>query len=266
MFGGYVEGRNYVIPKYSDILYGISTVDNYNVYSDPQLDIKTNLVHFMDVLDEAKKKFNVATTFSLLSTWFVFGSQDHLPVTEASHCNPRGFYSVTALAREQLLESYCKTFGLTFRIFRLANVLGVGDKKISKKKNALQFAVRQIVYNEPFELYWPNHTVRDYIHVDDACRAINLCLNIDLVDNQVVNIGNNIPIKFSDCIDYTVSKTGNNPVVHRERSKFHEIVQTDQMWLENTRIRLLGYKPEHSIYQTLDELIEYYTEEKNAGN
>ena len=63
MFGGYVEGRNYVVPKYSDILYGISTVDNYNVYSDPQLDIKTNLVHFMDVLEEAKKKFNIATTF-----------------------------------------------------------------------------------------------------------------------------------------------------------------------------------------------------------
>ena len=166
--------------------------------------------------------------------------------------------------REQLLESYCKTFGITFRIFRLANVLGIGDKKISKRKNALQFAVQQIVNNQPFELYWPNHTVRDYIHVDDACLAIHLCLNTDLVDNQIVNIGNGTPISFKDCIDYTVSKVGNNPVTHREQSDFHKIVQTDQMYLDNTRIKILGYKPEHSIYQILDELIEYYTKEKQS--
>ena len=259
LYGGTVEDRDSIDATYPDILYGISTIDNYNVYTNPFLDINTNLIHFMQVLSDHHLE-----TVNFVSSWFVYGHQDFLPATEASYCDPKGFYSITKRTAEQLLISYCETFGLSFRIFRLANVLGVGDKKISAKKNALQFAVRQIVNNEPFEMYWPNNTVRDYIHVDDACNAMNLCITSDLMLNQIINVGNCIPIRFEDCINYVVNKTGNNPVTHRERSKLHKIVQTDQMWMENTRVRVAGYKPKYSIYQILDELIDYYQKEKNA--
>ena len=55
------------------ILYLISTVDNYNVLNDSFLDINTNLVYLMKVLDAIKGK-NIEFTF--ISSWFVYGDAD----------------------------------------------------------------------------------------------------------------------------------------------------------------------------------------------
>jgi nucleoside-diphosphate-sugar epimerase len=147
---------------------------------------------------------------------------------------------------------------------RLANVLGVGDKKVSCKKNALQFFVREIVNNRPVHLYWPDHTIRDYIHVDDVCNSIALLLSLDETKNQIYNIGNTIPVRFGDCVEYVVNKTGNSCVDHVERSDFHKVIQTNIVYLDNGKIKNLGYKQTKTIWQILDELIEYYTREKNG--
>ena len=80
-------------PKSSDVLYFISTVDNYNVYKDPLLDINTNLIKLVKVLEECKK--NNVKTFNFVSSWFVYGMKTELPVKESDHCDPMGFYSIT---------------------------------------------------------------------------------------------------------------------------------------------------------------------------
>jgi nucleoside-diphosphate-sugar epimerase len=263
MFGGYVEGRNYIVPKYPNILYGISTTDNYHIFTEPYKDIDTNLTHLVMVLEEAKKKFDKNFVFNFLSSWFVYDTKE-IPAKETSPCAPKGFYSATKYCAENLLTCYCQTFGMKYRILRMPNTLGIGDKHASKKKNALQYFVQEIVNNRPVELYWPDRTIRDYVHVDDVCRAINLVLTSGGTENEVFNVGNQIPIKFGDCVEYIVNKTGNNPVTHRERSDFHKVVQNNVMYLDNSKIVRLGYKPEHSVYQTLDELIEYYTKEMNG--
>ena len=150
----------------NNIVYFISTVDNYNVYDNPHLDIDTNLKVLIDVLSDCKK----GDTFNFISSWFVYG-QTKLPVKETSQCDPKGFYSITKRAAEQLLISYCETFGINYRILRLANVVGRGDQKVSKKKNALQYLINEMREHRPIELYRGGEFTRDYIHVDDVSRA-----------------------------------------------------------------------------------------------
>jgi nucleoside-diphosphate-sugar epimerase len=258
------------IPKRSvfadspELLWLISTIDNYNVFSDPRLDIKTNLDLFIKALDIHRRLYGKSSVINLISTWFVYGEPVILPVREIHQCNPMGFYGITARTREQLLISYCQTYDLTYRIMRLANVVGVGDKKISCRKNALQFFVREIVNNRPVHLYYPDHTIRDYIYIDDVCDAIDLVLSSDVSKNRIYNIGNGVPIKFGECVESVVNRTGNDCVDHVERSDFHKIVQTNTMYLDNSNILRLGYKQTKDIWQMLDELIEYYTREKNG--
>jgi UDP-glucose 4-epimerase len=247
-----------------ELLWLISTIDNYNVFFNPRLDISTNLDLFIKALDIHRRLYGKSSVINLVSTWFVLGNPEHLPALETDQCNPLGFYGITARTREQLLISYCQTYDLTFRIMRLANVLGVGDKKISCRKNALQFFVREIVNNRPVHLYWPDHTIRDYIHVDDVCNGIDLVLSSDVTKNQIYNIGNTIPIRFGDCVEYVVNKTGNGCVDHIEQSDFHKVVQTNLVYLDNGKIKHLGYKQIKTIWQMLDELIEYYEREKNG--
>ena len=264
LYGGDVPKRHFISSKYSDIIYGRSTIDNYNVFTDINLDIKTNLSLRMETLNYNRKKFGTDLSISFLSSWFVYGDPKNLPTLETDYCTPLGMYGITKYCAEQLLISYCQTFDLNYRIMRLANVLGIGDKKISCKKNALQYFVREIVNNRSVHLYWPDHTIRDYIYVDDVCTSIALLLSLDKTKNNIYNVGNSIPIRFGDCVEYVINKTGNNCVDHVERSGFHKIVQTNVMYLDNTKITHLGYKQTKTIWQMLDELIEYYTREKNG--
>ena len=131
----------------SDILYFISTNNNYNVFEKPYLDIETNLTKLISVLESNRDRQDLV--FNFISSWFVYGKTNCLPATEEAFCNPKGFYSITKRTAEQLLISYCETHDIKYRIFRLCNVLGESDKGVSNKKNALQNMIKKLFLNEP---------------------------------------------------------------------------------------------------------------------
>ena len=113
----------------ADVVYFISTVDNYNIHVDSHLDIHTNLVVLMKVLDEYRdyiKRTGETGCFNFISSWFVYGKDSGFGegsrgIPETDSCDPKGFYSITKRCAEQLLMSYCETFNLNYRILRLVN-------------------------------------------------------------------------------------------------------------------------------------------------
>ncbi len=84
--------RNNLSPESENILYLISTVDNYNVFDDITKDVKVNLELFCKFLENCKSE---KCTINFISSWFVYGKVDKLPVDESNFCNPTGFYSIT---------------------------------------------------------------------------------------------------------------------------------------------------------------------------
>ena len=80
--------------------------------------METNLILLLRMLDNAHKKFGEDFCVNYVSTWFVYGLGEGNPVKEDTCCNPTGFYSITKLAAEQLLKSFCSTFGIKYRILR----------------------------------------------------------------------------------------------------------------------------------------------------
>ncbi len=245
------------------LLNFISTVHNYHIFDDPWHDITTNMVVPITILEKARKIYRNNFEFVQISTWFVYGNTD-LPAKETSYCNPTGFYGITARAREQLLISYCETFGIKWRILRLANVLGETDTKISAKKNALQFLIKNIIEGNSIKIYYNGRFFRDYIYVDDVCKAINLVINNGEL-NSIYNIGNGIPLMFADLVWYVMNKVKYdiNKVEWTDGTDFHKIVQVKSMFLDNTKLTSLGYKPEYPIYDVLDKLIEHYERNKS---
>jgi len=243
---------------HQDILYMISTVHNYNVFEDPHLDINTNLNVLVDVLDNWKlyqRTFNKQGTFNFISSWFVYGDQKDLGVKEDSYCNPKGFYSITKRAAEQLLISYCETFGLNYRILRLGNVIGPGDSKVSSKKNALQYLVNKLKNNEDIEIYDDGRFHRDYISVDDCCDAINLVITKGNQD-EIYNIGNGKSWQFKDILYYTRRLLNSKSKINFVPAKpFHDIVQVKSFYMDNSKIQNLGYKPNHTNEKLFDLLL-----------
>jgi nucleoside-diphosphate-sugar epimerase len=247
------NGRvDYIVSKYtSEVLYFISTIDNYNVHTDPYIDIDTNLTTLIRVLESCKNK-NI--TFNFISSWFVYGDVE-LPAKETANCDPKGFYSITKRAAEQLLMSYCDTFNIKYRILRLGNVVGKSDTKVSKKKNALQYLINEIKENRPINLYDGGDLYRDYIHVDDVAQAINLIIKNGKT-NEIYNVANGEKVYLGEALEYVKNKVkSTSEFIPVEIAPFHKIVQTKNMVLDISKIKALGYTPKFGTYNLLDQLL-----------
>jgi nucleoside-diphosphate-sugar epimerase len=253
-------------------VYFISTVDNYNVHKDVLLDVNTNIVILLQTLDRYRRvceKSNEPGCFNFISSWFVYGQDSgfdggHPPIIgetsrgipETDPCEPKGFYSITKRTAEQLLISYCETFNLNYRILRLANVLGKEDKKVSAKKNALQYLLGELKENKPIDLYDSGYFYRDYIDVRDCARAIDLVVNEGKLDS-IYNIGNGKPIVFREVIRYAKHKLNSTSELRTiEQKQFHKKVQSSRsFFMDNSKLQSLGYSPKYTLYETIDDII-----------
>jgi nucleoside-diphosphate-sugar epimerase len=240
-----------------NILYLISTTDNYNVLNSLHVDIDTNLTILMEVLDMVKTlkdQYDTPPVINFVSSWFVYG-ECPLPARETYPCNPKGFYSITKKCAEDLLISFCNTFKINYRILRLANVYGPGDKGVSKKKNALQYLIDEIKANRDVELYNGGNFVRDYIYVDDVCRGIKLCMEQGPM-NEIINIGSGIPYTFKTIIDHVIRRTNyTGKVVAVEPSEFHKTVQVKDFYMDIRNLKKIGFRQQYNVVTGLEQLL-----------
>jgi len=234
------------------ILYLISTITNYNMKINPYIDIETNLITLMKVLEQCKDK---DLTFNFVSSWFVYGHTE-MPATEESNCYPSGFYSITKKTAEDLLVCYCKTFGIKYRILRLANVVGAGDPKASPRKNALQHMINEMKQHKDINLYEGGELYRDYIHVSDVTNAIRLImLKGDL--NTIYNVGNGMPVLLKDIV-FTAHRLLNSrsKINFIKQPDFHKTVQVLSMWMKNDKLKKLEYQPSYDIENIIKDMIK----------
>lgn len=248
-----INRRNDYQIKTDNVVYFISTIDNYNIFSDPYLDINTNLTTLIRVLESGKDRSDL--TFNFISSWFVYGPTA-LPAKEDSPCDPRGFYSITKRAAEQLLISYCKTYGINYRIIRLGNIIGINDNKVSAKKNALQYMIKLLKNNKPVDLYDNGTHSRDYIDIEDTVRAIKLIVEKGPV-NQIYNVGNGEQVKIIDIINYVIEKTQSKSIINSVTPPLlHCVVQPQKdFYFDITKLQSLGYQRTVSLWQSIDRIL-----------
>lgn len=243
----------------SDMLYLISTTHNYNVFTDPTLDVKTNLVVLTEALDSWKRN-NPDGVFNFVSSWFVYG--DAFPndpngeYRESNPCSPKGFYSITKYAAEQLVASFAKTFGLKYRILRLCNILGPGDKGVSKQKNALQFLINEMKAGRPIEIYGKGDFYRTYMDVEDCVRAIRLVM-LDGDMNTIYNIGVHPATHFMTAIKHCHETLRSaSPITFIEPKEFHKQVQVTSFKMNCDKLYSLGFEPSYTVHRTLERLLK----------
>ena len=256
--GCIVNARDDYSVKEKNILYMISTVTNYHVKTNPYIDIDTNLTTLMKVLEQIKNNMLQAEdgyVLNFISSWFVYGETE-MPAHEESNCYPNGFYSITKRCAEQLLISYCETFGIKYRILRLANVAGYGDKKASPQKNALQHMINQLKVGRDVNVYDGGNLYRDYIHVSDVARAIKLIMETGEV-NTTYNVGNGQPLLFKDMIEYAKELIGGEgKLVPIEIPQFHRTVQVRSMWMLSDKLKSLGYAPNYDMKAIIEDMVK----------
>ena len=242
-------------PQSKDVLYFISTTHNYNIFTEPHKDIDTNVTKLISVLEECRKN-DPNTVFNFVSSWFVYGMNCSLNTKETDPCDPTGFYSITKRAAEQMLICYCRTFGMKYRIMRMTNIIGESDGGVSAKKNAIQYMIGLLKKNEPVKLYDDGCNIRDFMYVDDACRAIDVCIRNAPV-NEIINISNSEPVSIGYIIRYSKEKLDSqSEFISIETPHFHRVVQVKDVCLNNEKLRSYGYEPSIHTVDGIDRILQ----------
>ena len=241
-------------PKSKEIVYFISTTHNYHVLDNLKIDIDTNLNVLMEVLETIKDQHD--TVINFISSWFVYG-ETSLPAREDMDCKPKGFYSITKHTAESLLVSFCETYNIKYRILRLSNVYGGEDSGVSKKKNALQYLISEMKNDSPIKLYHGGNFYRDYLHVDDICKAIDLCVAKGRL-NEIVNIGSGQKIKFKDVINIAKKELNSKSKIGTMQPPiFHKVIQVKDFYMDTSKLRKLGFSPKININEGIKKLCHH---------
>jgi len=240
------EDRNF---DSKDVLYFISTTTNQNVFKDLHVDIDTNLSLFVDVLSKCKDRDVV---FNFVSSGFVYGN-DVIDAKETDCCDPTGFYSITKRTAEQLLISYCQTFGIKYRIIRIGNVYGL-DKTVTPGKNVLGYMISLLKKNHPIKLFDGGDYLKDYMSVNDVCKAIDLVLKKGEL-NEIYNIASGTSQTFRSIITTARDILGSqSELIDVPMPDNQKHIQVKNMTLNIEKLQTLGFSCDMSFYQGLQTL------------
>lgn len=157
-------------------------VDRSNDKSDPFL--QTNIMG-AKVLMESSLKYK-HKRFVQISTDEVYGDLDDGLFTEESKLKPSNPYSASKASAEMLVMAYNRTHGLPAIISRCSN--NYGPHQYPEK--LIPFFVQKLMSGEKVPVYGDGSNIRDWLHVEDHCSAVDLILHDGKI-GEIYNIGSN---------------------------------------------------------------------------
>lgn len=221
---------------------------------DPAPFIETN-IKGTQVLLEAARKYGVGR-FIQISTDEVYGSlgPDDPPFTEESPLAPNSPYSASKAAADMMARAYFKTYGVPTIITRCTNNYG----PYQYPEKFIPVMILKALQNKPLPIYGDGQNIRDWIHVEDHCRAIVLLIERGRV-GEIYNIGANCEWRNIDLAKAILKATG------RPESLIQFVPDRlghDRRYALNaSKLRKeVCWSPQRNLDVALLEVIEWYRE------
>lgn len=224
---------------------------------------RNNLARTVELLDAMIR--HGVKRFIFSSTAAVYGEPDQVPITESHPCRPTNPYGATKLAVERLLHDCDAGHGLKYVSLRYFNAAGAhGSGTIGEKHHPESHLIplilkvatgeRQNISIFGTDYPTPDGTcLRDYIHVNDLCRAHMLALEALLAgrESAVYNLGNSTGYSVREVIAICRKVAGHPiPAVEAERRAGDPAV----LVASSDKIRNeLGWQPKFENLQTIIE-------------
>lgn len=144
---------------------------------DPEAFIRTNVTGTFVLLETARK--NGLKRFHHVSTDEVFGSlgPDDTPFHEKTPYDPRSPYSASKASSDHLVRAYHETYGLPITISNCSN--NYGPYHFPEK--LIPLAITNLLEGGNVPVYGDGMQVRDWLHVEDHCRAI-----VDIIEKGTI--------------------------------------------------------------------------------
>jgi dTDP-glucose 4,6-dehydratase len=203
------------------------------------------------VLLEAARRATGLTRFVQISTDEVYGSVATGASTETDELRPRNPYSASKAGADRLAYSYWATYDLPVIITRASN--NYGPYQFPEK--VIPLFVTNAIDDIPVPLYGDGRNVRDWLHVLDHCRAIDLLIARGS-NGEVYNIGGGndvMNVELTHRILETLGKPRSliKPVADR-------LGHDRRYCLDTAKLRSQGWSPRVPFDQGLRETVDWY--------
>lgn len=125
--------------------------------------------------------------FVHISSSEVYGTATSTPMTEDHPLNPTTPYASAKAGADRLVYSYYRSYGLPCVILRPFNTYGPHQHL----EKAIPRFITNALMDEPLIIHGDGSFSRDWVYVEDLCRALDLALHADLqtVAGETINLG-----------------------------------------------------------------------------
>jgi dTDP-glucose 4,6-dehydratase len=205
------------------------------------------------ILLEALRRTPTVEFFIHVSTDEVYGSRDKGFFSEGDPLNPSSPYSASKAGADRLAFAYFVTYGLPIIIVRPSNNYG----PYQYPEKFIPLFVTNALEGKSLPLYGKGANVRDWLHVEDNCRAVDLVIRRGAV-GEAYNIGANNEVKNIDVAKRIVKELGKGRDLIR---LVPDRLGHDRRYALNCRkLRALGWKPEVEFEAGLAATVRWYAE------
>jgi dTDP-glucose 4,6-dehydratase len=212
--------------------------------------VMTNVVGTHTLLDAAHK--HGIEKFVHVSTDEVYGSIESGSWTEEEPLLPNSPYSASKASSDLLARSYFRTHGVPVCITRCSN--NYGPYQFPEK--VIPLFVTNLIDGASVPLYGEGSNVRDWLHVDDHCRAIHLVVE-NGSSGETYNIGGGTELTNRELTERLLKATGNG--WDRVEKVTDRLGHDLRYSVDITKIsRELGYAPRITFDEGLAETVEWY--------
>ncbi|GAA2514013.1 dTDP-glucose 4,6-dehydratase [Streptomyces gobitricini] len=217
--------------------------------------VRTNVLGTQTLLDAAVR--NRVSTVVQVSTDEVYGSIDTGSWTEDQPLRPNSPYAATKASADLIALSYHRTHGLDVRVTRCSN--NYGHHQFPEK--VVPLFITRLLDGGRVPLYGDGSHVRDWLHVDDHVRAVELVRARGRA-GEVYNIGGDTELSNRELTGLLLEACGADwsRVDHVEDRKGHD----RRYSVDWTKIRdELGYRPGKDFATGLAETVAWYGQNRS---
>lgn len=204
------------------------------------------------ILLEASKELGIER-FIQISTDEVYGSIEKGSFTEESPLKPSNPYSASKTGGDRLAYSYFATYGLPVVITRASNNFG----PYQYPEKLIPLFVTNALEDKQLPIYGDGRNVRDWLFVEDHCRAIEFILQKGKV-GEVYNIAGASEKENIQITNHILELLGKSNSLIRYVAD--RIGHDRRYSLDTSKLYNLGWKQEYEFGDALKETIQWYKE------
>ena len=225
---------------------------------DPESFVRTNVMGTTTLLD-ACKEYGIKR-YHQVSTDEVYGDlpldRPDLFFTEETPLHTSSPYSSSKASADLFVMAYHRTFGLPVTISRCSN--NYGPYHFPEK--LIPLMISRALADESLPVYGTGENVRDWLYVEDHCRAIDLIIHKGRV-GEVYNVGGHNEMKNIDIVKIICKELGKpeSLITYVTDRKGHDM----RYAIDPTKIHNeLGWLPETKFADGIKKTIQWYLDNK----